>query len=68
MLKENLSANLRRLMKLKGLSIPELEKLSEVSRATISNILNLKADPSLSTIEKLSQGLNIDEGCCVQDS
>lgn len=62
MLKENLSANLRRLMKLKGLSIPELEKVSKVSRATISNILNLKADPSLSTIEKLSKGLNIDEG------
>lgn len=61
MLKDNLSANLRRFMKLKGLSIPELENLTNVSRATISNILNLKADPSLSTIEKLSRGLNIGE-------
>lgn len=61
MLKDNLGANLRRFMKLKGLSIPELENLTNVSRATISNILNLKADPSLSTIEKLSKGLNIEE-------
>lgn len=58
---DNLRANLRRLMKVNSLSIPNLEELSGVSRATISNILNGKADPSYSTLEKISNALKIDQ-------
>lgn len=56
---ENLCANLRRLMKKNDLSIPKLEEKSGVSRATISNILNGRADPSYSTLEKISLALGV---------
>ncbi|MCR5183939.1 MAG: XRE family transcriptional regulator [Opitutales bacterium] len=59
MTKEDLGKNLRRLMKNKGFSILELEGLSRVSRATISNILNANADPSFSTLQKIALALEV---------
>ncbi|MCF0215317.1 MAG: ImmA/IrrE family metallo-endopeptidase [Fibrobacteraceae bacterium] len=46
-------------MKNENLSIPALAENSGVSRATISNILNGKADPSNSTLEKLASSLKV---------
>jgi len=48
-------------MKSKGLTIPDLEKSSGVSRATISNILNGKADPSFSTLAKIASSLEVSQ-------
>lgn len=59
---ENLSANLRRLMKKNGFSIPKLGEVSGVSVATISNILNEKGDPSHSIVDKLSRALDVTIG------
>lgn len=55
----NPSQNIRRLMKLKELSIPKLARKSGVGTATISNILNGKASPSSTTLIKISKALEV---------
>ena len=50
----DLGRNLRRFMKLKNISIQKLSIDSNLGTATLSNIINNKASPSLSTIEKIA--------------
>lgn len=55
----DLGRNLRRFMKLKNISIQKLSIDSNLGTATLSNIINNKASPSLSTIEKIANTLQI---------
>ena len=55
----DLGRNLRRFMKLKNISIQKLSIDSNLGTATLSNIINNKASPSLSTIEKIANTLKI---------
>jgi len=42
-----------------GLTLPELARLSDLPKSTISKIENGKGNPSLSTIGKISDALQI---------
>ena len=50
---------LRQLRKEKGLTIEELASLSEISGITISNIENGRSNPTLNSLWKLAEALNV---------
>lgn len=56
---EDLAKNVRRFMKLKKFSIPQLAKECGLGTATLSNILNEKASPNSSTLIKISTVLGV---------
>ena len=56
---EDLAKNVRRFMKLKKFSIPQLAKECSLGIATLSNILNEKASPNSSTLIKISTVLGV---------
>jgi len=51
---------LKQLIEQKGVSVPELEGLSKVSRSTIYDIINEKRKPSLATIKALVLPLGVE--------
>ena len=55
----DLSKNVRRFMKIKKLSIPQLAKECGLGTATLSNILNEKSSPNSSTLIKISTTLGV---------
>ncbi|MBN2863890.1 MAG: ImmA/IrrE family metallo-endopeptidase [Bacteroidales bacterium] len=56
---EYIGQNIRRLMKINGLSIAKLAENMDVGTATISNILNAKSEPKSSTLLKFSDALGV---------
>lgn len=56
---QNVGVDLRRLRKEKGLTIDQLALSSGVSGITISNIENGRSNPTLNSLWKLSEALNV---------
>jgi len=56
---EHIGGNIRRLMKIRNLTIPKLASKSEMGTAAISNLLNGKAEPRSSTLIKLANALDV---------
>ena len=56
---EDIGANIRRIMKIKGYSIAKLSERMEVGTATISNILNGRSEPKSSTLLKFCNALEV---------
>lgn len=56
---ERVAERLRRLRKAAGLSLEELATRSGVSRAMLSQIETLKANPTIAVLWKVSQGLGV---------
>lgn len=56
---KDIGDNVRRHMKIRGLTIAKLSELSEMGTAAISNILNAKAEPKSSTLLKLAEALSV---------
>lgn len=56
---QDIGDNVRRHMKIQGLTIPRLSKKIGMGTAALSNLLNGKAEPRSSTLIKLAEGLDI---------
>lgn len=56
---QDLGANVRRHMKLSGLTIPELAEKTGMAVGALSNILNGKSEPRSSTLIKISDALGV---------
>ncbi|ADK80217.1 helix-turn-helix domain-containing protein [Sediminispirochaeta smaragdinae] len=56
---EDIGANIRRIMKIKGYSIAKLSARMGVGTATISNILNGRSEPKSSTLLKFCNALEV---------
>ncbi len=56
---EDVGNNVRRYMKLRGLTIPKLSAEIKMGTATLSNLLNGKSEPRTSTLVKLSDALEV---------
>ena len=56
---EVLSQNIDRILKLKEMKKQDLAKKSGISVSFISDITNLKANPSINNIQKIADALNI---------
>jgi len=56
---QDVGDNARRLMKIRGLSIPELSQNMGMGTATVSNLLNGKTEPKSSTLIKLAESLGV---------
>ena len=50
---------IREIRKEKGLSMRELARLSTVSSSTMSDIENERINPSIATLDKIAQALNV---------
>jgi transcriptional regulator with XRE-family HTH domain len=57
---ERFGANLKAIRRSKGMSQPELAKLSGVSTQVVSNLERATAVPSIDTLCKLAYGLEVD--------
>lgn len=57
---DNLGKKLKKLRLLKKLTLVELAKMSGVGKSTISDIENGKINPSVNTIEKLTNSMQVD--------
>jgi Zn-dependent peptidase ImmA (M78 family)/transcriptional regulator with XRE-family HTH domain len=56
---QDLGSNIRRQMKLQGLTIPELASRIGMGTAAVSNLLNGKTEPKSSTLIKLAEALGV---------
>lgn len=56
---QDIGDNVRRHMKIRGLTIPQLSAMMGMGTAALSNLLNGKAEPKSSTLIKLSDALAI---------
>lgn len=56
---KDIGDNIRRHMKIRGLTIPKLSAQMGIGTATLSNILNGKAEPKSSTLIKLAESLKV---------
>ena len=56
---KNLGDNVRRHMKLQGLTIPELSSRIGMGTAAVSNLLNGKTEPKSTTLIKLAEALGV---------
>ncbi len=56
---KDIGDNIRRNMKIRGLTIPQLSTQMGIGTATLSNILNGKAEPKSSTLIKLAESLKV---------
>ncbi|OHD16959.1 MAG: hypothetical protein A2Y38_05950 [Spirochaetes bacterium GWB1_59_5] len=56
---QDLGDNVRRHMKLQGLTIPELSSLIGMGTAAVSNLLNGKTEPKSTTLIKLAEALGV---------
>lgn len=58
---------LKKRRKLLNLEIDDLKDYSDVTSATISNIENAKANPSIKTLEKILAPLGMEIKICVKE-
>ena len=56
---KDIGDNVRRYMKIRGLTVSQLSEKMEMGTAAISNLLNGKAEPRSSTLLKLADALNV---------
>lgn len=56
---QDIGDNVRRHMKIRGLTIPQLSAMMGMGTATLSNLLNGKAEPKSSTLIKLADALSV---------
>lgn len=56
---QDIGDNVRRHMKIRGLTIPQLSAKMGMGTAALSNLLNGKAEPKSSTLIKLAEGLDV---------
>jgi Zn-dependent peptidase ImmA (M78 family)/ribosome-binding protein aMBF1 (putative translation factor) len=56
---QNIGDNVRRHMKIRGLTIPQLSTMMGMGTAALSNLLNGKAEPKSSTLIKLADALSV---------
>lgn len=63
----NLGLKLRNIRKKQGISMSTLSTLSKVSKTTISEIENNKVNPTINTLKKLANSLNVDVNFFVND-
>ena len=56
---QDIGANVRRHMKIRGLTIPQLSAMMEMGTAALSNLINGKAEPKSSTLIKLAKALDV---------
>jgi len=56
---QDIGDNVRRHMKIRGLTIPQLSAKMGLGTAALSNLLNGKAEPKSSTLIKLAEGLDV---------
>ena len=54
---KDIGDNARRLMKIRGLTVPALAKRGGIGTATLSNVLNGKSEPKSSTLIALAKAL-----------
>lgn len=55
----NLGENIKKIRKLKGLTLKEMSLKTGITSSFLSDIENCKKLPSIDTLSKLSQGLNV---------
>lgn len=55
-----IGGNVRNIRKIKGFSIDEIRELTGLSKSTISDLENDKSNPTIETLNRLSQALSID--------
>jgi Zn-dependent peptidase ImmA (M78 family)/transcriptional regulator with XRE-family HTH domain len=65
---QDIGDNVRRLMKLRALTIPKLSGRSRMGTAALSNILNRKAEPRSSTLIKIADALGVSVQDLLSDS
>ncbi len=65
---ENIGDNVRRRMKMDGLTIAKLSTQMGIGTATLSNILNGKSEPKSSTLIKLAEAFDININALLEDS
>ncbi|MDA3939468.1 MAG: ImmA/IrrE family metallo-endopeptidase [Spirochaetia bacterium] len=65
---ENIGDNIRRRMKMDGLTIAKLSAQMGIGTATLSNILNGKSEPKSSTLIKFAEAFNININALLEDS
>ena len=63
---EGLGGNVRRHMKFRGFTVPELARRAEMSTPALSNLLNGKADPRSSTLINLARALEVPVGKLIE--
>jgi Zn-dependent peptidase ImmA (M78 family) len=56
---QDIGNNVRRHMKIRGLTIPQLSAKMGMGTAALSNLINGKAEPKSSTLIKLAEGLDV---------
>ncbi len=56
---QDLGDNIRRHMKIHGLTIPKVSAMTGIGTAALSNLLNGKADPKSSTLIKIAEALDV---------
>jgi Zn-dependent peptidase ImmA (M78 family)/lambda repressor-like predicted transcriptional regulator len=64
----DIGANVRRHMKIRGLTVPALAKEGGIGTATLSNLLNGKSEPKSSTLIALATALGVPVAQLVADS
>jgi Zn-dependent peptidase ImmA (M78 family)/DNA-binding Xre family transcriptional regulator len=64
----DIGSNVRRHMKIRGLTIPMLSKKAGIGTATLSNLINGKAEPKSSTLLGLAEALEIPVQQLIVDS
>jgi transcriptional regulator with XRE-family HTH domain len=67
-LAKQVGETLRRIRKEKGISLQELADLTEVSKLTLGNIERGEANPSLTVIWKIANGLTIPISALIKDN
>lgn len=55
----SVGSNVRRIRKIKGYSILKIREITGLSKSTISEIENDKSSPTIATLEKLAEALNV---------
>lgn len=65
---ENIGDNVRRRMKMDGLTIAKLSTQMGIGTATLSNILNGKSEPKSSTLIKFAEAFDININALLEDS
>lgn len=65
---EHIGDNVRRRMKMDGLTIAKLSAQMGIGTATLSNILNGKSEPKSSTLIKLAEAFDININALLEDS
>jgi transcriptional regulator with XRE-family HTH domain len=67
-LRPNLAQNLRRLRSVRGLSLSEVARRSEVARATLTALESAKGNPTVDTLAALADVLGVEAGDLLADA